>query len=97
MGEVTYIAGPMRGLPNDNWEAFFDAEESLTSLGYVCLNPARMDQEMGFVPLNETIHRDLNAVLLSDSIHLLPGWNKSVGAIAEKAVAEWAGKRICYL
>lgn len=41
--KLTYIAGPMRGYPKFNFEAFFDAEDSLNRLGWECLNPARMD------------------------------------------------------
>lgn len=43
--KLTYIAGPMRGYPKFNFEAFYDAEKSLSCLGWECLNPARMDME----------------------------------------------------
>ena len=40
-----YLAGPMRGIPNFNFPAFFEAEEFLVSLGHTVFNPARRDEE----------------------------------------------------
>lgn len=42
--------------------------------------------------LLEIILRDVRAVLEADAIALLPGWEHSVGAVAEFFVARWAGK-----
>ena len=38
-----YIAGPMRGIKDFNFPAFFAAEEHMHSLGYETFNPARRD------------------------------------------------------
>lgn len=43
-----YIAGPMSGIPDWNYPAFFSAEEALSSMGWVVKNPARKDEEMGY-------------------------------------------------
>ena len=41
-----YIAGPMRGIDDDNFPAFYEAEETLKKQGvYEVLNPARMDEK----------------------------------------------------
>lgn len=40
-----YIAGPMRGIPEFNFPAFFKAEEDLKRLGYKVFNPARRDND----------------------------------------------------
>lgn len=40
-----YIAGPMRGMKDFNFPAFFEAESYLTALGYEPFNPARADNE----------------------------------------------------
>lgn len=47
---VLYIAGPMRGIPEFNFPAFFRAEQRLTDAGYEVINPARHDTESGFDP-----------------------------------------------
>lgn len=53
------------------------------------------DWDWGTLPedfaLRHAAERDLNALLKCDSIHLLPGWQESVGATAELAVAKWVG------
>jgi dATP/dGTP diphosphohydrolase/uncharacterized protein DUF4406 len=40
-----YIAGPMRGIKDFNFPAFFEAEEKLRARGYEVFNPARRDEE----------------------------------------------------
>lgn len=42
-----YIAGPMRGIPDFNREAFFEAQRRLGWLGHETFNPARWDEESG--------------------------------------------------
>ena len=42
------------------------------------------------------IQRDIDAIKTCDAIYLLDGWEKSVGANAELAVAKWMGKHIAY-
>lgn len=40
-----YIAGPMSGLPEFNFPAFFAAEAKLTAEGWTVFNPANKEQE----------------------------------------------------
>lgn len=96
--QVAYIAGPMRGHPRFNFDAFYEAEDRLTELGYEVLNPARMDEELGFNPdtdnpqgdfLESAMKRDVEAVYRADVVVMLPGWEKSTGATAEKWLAHW--------
>lgn len=42
-----YVAGPMRGLPEFNFPAFFEAEQHLMAHGYEVCNPARRDVSHG--------------------------------------------------
>jgi len=44
----------------------------------------------------KTVERDLTNLLKCDAIYLLRGWDKSIGARAEKAVAEWLNLEIIY-
>lgn len=97
--DVTYIAGPMRGYPQFNFPAFYEAEEELSKWGVTCLNPARMDEAVGFNPyfdtpdkafLTEAMERDVTAILEhATAMVMLPGWEKSTGAKAEMGLARW--------
>lgn len=95
---VVYIAGPMRGFPRFNFEAFDEAEEGLREMGYIPISPAAMDREVGFDPdtsvpnqafLEEAMRRDVDAILDSECMVMLPGWQSSVGATAEYHLAKW--------
>jgi hypothetical protein len=106
-----YCAGPMRNLPDWNFHNFFAAAAFMRLQGYEAINPAQLDCDSGF-PLERlkqltptefqeflkgAMKRDLEAIQGCDALVLLPGWESSKGARAEKAVAEWGGKRIGYL
>jgi len=95
-----YIAGPMAGKPLYNFPAFDAAAAQLARDGWTPINPAQLDRDAGFDPerdpvtpefLKEAMKRDLLALLEADALALLPGWPKSKGALAEKAVAQWRG------
>lgn len=45
-----YIAGPMSGIPNFNFPAFFAAQRELESRGWKVFNPAEKDQEKTLNP-----------------------------------------------
>jgi hypothetical protein len=93
----------MRSHPNLNHPAFFEAEDTLLKAGHKVINPARMDQELGLDPHNSQMdskfiedcaRRDIDAVFECDELVLLPTWEKSKGAKAEIAVAQWLSKPI---
>jgi hypothetical protein len=44
--------------------------------------------------LADAMRRDFEAIMQSDELCLLPGWQLSRGATAEKALAEWRGLRV---
>jgi len=96
---IIYIAGPMTGYPKHNFPAFYEAEAVLDSKGYDTINPARMDEACGYDPateptpefLQDAIRRDFEAICRAEGLALLPGWERSVGATAEAAIAKWRG------
>jgi hypothetical protein len=47
--------------------------------------------------LKAAVKRDIDAILRSDGICMLPGWEQSCGALAELAVAQWLGLKVMTL
>ncbi len=93
-----YLAGPMRGLPRYNFDSFHAAAAKLRAAGHEVVSPAEHDEEQGFDPSKddeskldmEALARwDLGQVRKAEAIVLLPGWEKSTGVAAEKALADW--------
>lgn len=90
----------MRGYAQFNFPAFDAAERDLSSRGYAVLSPATLDRSIGFDPeqhtleqfdMREAVRRDVDAILQSDAVVMLPGWEESTGAKAEMGVARWLG------
>ena len=89
--KTIYIAGPMAGLPDDNFPAFFEAEKRLANDGWTPINPARFNYVFG----SDLTKRLLDAICESeraaiphlDAIYLLKGWENSKGARRELGVA----------
>lgn len=99
-----YIAGPMRGIENFNFPAFDTASQVGRDAGYEVISPADMDRNSGFKENDSPekaasltkvfVKRDVDALLSlnpenGDGIALLPGWDRSTGAMAEVMLARW--------
>lgn len=82
-----YIAGPMTGLPELNFPAFFAKEAELNEHKYHVINPARMSK--GLPRSRESYLRaDIKALVDCDAIYFLPGWEDSPGACLEYHIAK---------
>lgn len=88
MKPVIYISGPMSGLPEYNYPAFFAASGALRGNGWLPVNPARI----GVRPpgthadyLQEAISLMVQGKL--DAIYMLNGWKDSKGARLERDIA----------
>lgn len=82
-----YIAGPMTGLPDYNYDAFHAAQAELHRAGFVVMNPARNGLPMG-LQWHQYMRRDLSMLIACNGIALLPGWERSRGARLEVAWAD---------
>lgn len=113
-----YLAGPMRGIPEFNFQAFYTYADQLRAEGHDVFSPAEKDNERhgtdiskgnptgdekvateshGF-NLRESLAIDLAYICgTANAIAMMPGWEKSKGANAEKATAEALGLKIIYL
>ncbi len=88
-----YLAGPMRGLPDYNFPAFFEAAGELRDLGYSVISPAEREDlstlmEQGAKDLKQYMEKDLADVCRVDAVVVLPGWQQSTGARLEVYVAD---------
>lgn len=82
-----YIAGPMTGLPDFNYPAFFEAEKELQEQGHETLNPARAEGRQKCTTWLDYMRAGLRDVADCDGIALLDGWQDSRGAALEAHVA----------
>lgn len=105
-----YIAGPMTGIREFNFPAFFAAEKDLYADGWVVFNPARNDQENGIdvsgttgrpeeIPafsLRKALAWDMQKICEADAIFMLRGWEHSSGARAEHSLASALKLHVIY-
>lgn len=100
-----YLAGPMRGHPNNNIAAFRDAAVELRERGLEVVSPVELDDEAGFDhteneitadQYDEFLKRDVVRILSDDidALVMLPGWELSKGAALEVHVSRELGRLV---
>jgi hypothetical protein len=104
-----YLSGPMTGVPEYNWPAFFAAADALKARGHEVVNPAELDDPEEVAELERSpnaygplysrfLARDF--VILScetwqvEGTVVLPGWEGSRGACAEVYVTRALDKPV---
>jgi hypothetical protein len=90
-----YIAGPMTGIPEFNFPAFHAAAKRLRAEGHCAINPAEVNPDPA-TPWVDCMRKDIPKVLECEAIYLLPGWDKSKGALLEMHIAEALGMTVIY-
>lgn len=84
---VLYVCGPMSGLPELNFGAFFEAEKKLRDAGYEVLNPADRAGRTPDMPWEWYLRRCIKDVADADGVAWLYGWSESRGAMLEMHIA----------
>lgn len=87
--KVAYIAGPITGV-KDYRARFKRAADKLGDQGWIVLNPAELPEGMvyeAYIPIC------LAMLAAADTLFVLPGSEKSCGALAEIAFARAMGKK----
>lgn len=91
-----YISGPMTGYKDFNYPAFIAAEKELRKLGCInILNPAKIDHQD--TVWENCIRRAIALMMGADVLILLPGWDKSKGAVLEVDIALKVGMSVATL
>ena len=88
-----FISGPMSGYPNNNKEAFMEAERLLKDAGFSVMNPAWLECDENF-SAEDFLAIDMAMLSRCDAIYQLDGWKDSLGAKAEFQSALWAKKSV---
>lgn len=91
-----YIAGPCTGYPDQNYPAFNREAAYWRGLGHEVINPAENPEPpckswAGYMRMSVKQVADVEAVAM------LPGWEKSKGAVIEHRLAKDLGLQVIYL
>jgi hypothetical protein len=86
----------MRGIPDFNFPAFDAKAAELRAQGHIVFSPADGDRwlELTGRPVDPRVCFELDTQWIcreADAVALLPGWENSKGARAERALAEALG------
>ena len=95
MAERVYVAGPMSGLPEFNYPAFNAAAARLRAQGAHVENPAE-NPDPACRTWRGSMRMAIAQLVTCSRIHMLPGWEKSRGAMEEKRIAELLGITISF-
>ncbi|WP_295855250.1 DUF4406 domain-containing protein [uncultured Xylophilus sp.] len=90
-----YIAGPMSGYPELNFPAFHAAAAALRAEGHHVENPAEINADPSAQWL-DCMRMDIARLVTCDAVFLLPGWERSRGALVEQTLAAGLGLPVLY-
>lgn len=90
-----YLSGPMTGHRDFNFPAFVAEARRLRALGYEVTNPAEIDFPAD-AQWHECMRADIAAMMGCEAIAMMPGWQKSTGAILEMNLAHRVGMLILF-
>lgn len=84
--KTIYVSGPMTGHPDLNRGMFDLAAETLRRQGHTVITP--FDKELDGLEYADALLADLHVIQnRAEILVLLPGWDKSLGAMVEATFA----------
>jgi hypothetical protein len=94
-----YVSGPMSGLPNFNYPAFYEATFELRRRGHFVISPVECAEHLDGTGAEwaDYMRVDLPELVQCDTIVLLHGWHRSRGARLEHHIALELGMRVLTL
>jgi len=78
-----YLAGPMSGIAAYNFPLFFEITKLLRDQGYDVFNPAENDDGGEIQSRAYYMRIDIPALMATEAVVVLPGWQESRGASLE--------------
>lgn len=93
--DTIYIAGPMTGYENFNFQAFDSAELELVAACWYVENPTKYGIVEG-ATWEDYMLSCLGQISKCGSMYMLKGWEKSRGAVIEHDLAQKLGLTIIY-
>lgn len=78
-----YIAGPMTGYENYNFDEFNRVSKILSGMGHEVYNPATSFEGRQDLPYDLYLRHALSMVTMVEGVVLLTGWGDSKGALTE--------------
>ena len=91
---TVYLAGPMSGLPNYNFDEFDRIAGLLRDGGYTVLSPADTAGKADHLPRDWYFRMDFAIIANVDYVFTMPGWQASKGARAEVIMATEMGVEV---
>lgn len=82
-----YLAGPMTGLPEYSYPAFFQAADMLREQGLIVENPAEHTQRNPQPSWKGYMRQAIKILIECDEVYFLPRWRNSNGAGVEYHLA----------
>lgn len=83
-----YLSGPMTGIPDYNRPAFDEAAKELREQGYTVFSPSEVGPRDQVMARAWYMRKDIQALLQSDAVMMLPDWEQSEGAKLEFEIAK---------
>jgi hypothetical protein len=83
-----YLSGPMTGVKDNNYPAFFKAAKALRKKGYKVINPPELDKKSPQRTWEDCLRRDIKEMMYCNAVATLPRWKKSKGALLETYIAK---------
>ena len=94
-GKIVYLSGKITD--NEHYKnEFVCAELFLLKMGYIVINPARLDEVANNLTYEQYMQICYRMLDISDIIFMVSGWKKSKGANAELSYAKSLGKKVMY-
>jgi len=87
--DVVYISGPVSGIKDNNFPAFYLMEQVLLQKKCRVLNPVRYEPGAMNLTYEQYMRRDIKMVCDATAMVALLGWSDSKGAIIEYSIADF--------